>query len=148
MPFPSNALSDKDIIHILKSQKVKFNGVFMKDELPSKLRTGFYVVNLQSSSVGNGTHWTTFYYSPKHSYYFDAFGMVPPEHINYMISPYTYNNKQIQNLKSSACGYYCIVFILFMNGRKNKKTGFEIFVDGFSTDTNKNDELLYHYLYD
>ena len=98
MPFKSNSLSDKDIKDILKSQKIKIKGVFMKDELPSKLKTGFYVINLQSSFAGNGTHWTTFYYSPKHSYYFDAFGMIPPEKIHYMIHPYTYNDKQIQTL--------------------------------------------------
>ena len=60
MPFKSNSLSDKDIKDILKSQKVKIKGVFMKDELPSKLKTGFYVVNLQSSFAGKGIHWTTF----------------------------------------------------------------------------------------
>ena len=149
MPFKTNALSDKDIIYILKSQKIKFNGVFMKDELPSKLKTGFYIVNLQSSFVGNGTHWTTFYYSPKHSYYFDAFGMLPPENIHYMIHPYTYNHKQIQNLKSTACGYYCIAFIIFMYKRKKLELelGFKLFVDAFSTNTKNNDKLLYNYLY-
>ncbi len=35
--FKTNAISDKDIIHILKSQGLKFNGIFMKDELPTKL---------------------------------------------------------------------------------------------------------------
>ena len=32
MPFKSNSLSDKDIKDILKSQKVKIKGVFMKDD--------------------------------------------------------------------------------------------------------------------
>jgi len=35
-----------------------------------------------------------------------------------------------------------------MNGRKNKNIGFKLFVDNFSNDTEKNDKLLYHYLYD
>ena len=78
--FKSNALSNIDIINILKSQKIKINGVFMKDELPSKLKRGFYVINLQSSNVGNGSHWTALYYRPKKSFYFDAFGFrVQPE---------------------------------------------------------------------
>ena len=147
MPFKSNSLSDTDIKDILKSQGIKIKGVYMKDQLPAKLKTGFYVINLQSSFVGNGTHWTTFYYSPKHSYYFDAFGMIPPEHIHYMIHPYTYNDKQIQNIKSTACGYYCVSFILFMIGRKNKRIGFDIFVNEFSTNTKSNDKILYNYLY-
>ena len=145
--FKTNALSNIDIEKILKSQEVKINGVYMKDELPLKLKRGFYVVNLQSSNIGNGTHWTAFYYSPKHSYYFDAFGFVAPEEVEKKLKLYTYNDKQIQDLKSTACGYYCIAFILFMNKRKNKELGFQIFIDEFSNDTKNNDRKLYNYLY-
>ena len=119
----------------------------MKNELPSKLKRGFYVINLQSSTDGNGTHWTALYYDSKHSYYFDPFGFLAPTEVEQKLNEYTFNNKQIQNLKSTACGYYCIAFIIFMNKRKNKKLGFIIFVDEFSTDTKKNDKLLYNYLY-
>jgi hypothetical protein len=76
MPFKSNALSDMDIKYILKAQKIKLNGVYMKDELPSKIKNGFYVIKLHSSNDGNGTHWTAFYYSSKHSFYFDPFGFL------------------------------------------------------------------------
>ncbi len=147
--FGNNALSNTDIIHILKSQKVKLNGVFMKDELPSKLKSGFYVVNLQSSQVGNGTHWTAFYYNSKNSYYFDAFGFPAPVEIEQKLKKYRYNKQQIQNLKSTACGYYCIAFILFLNGKTTKEfeARFDLFLDAFSTNTKINDKLLYNYLY-
>jgi hypothetical protein len=147
--FKTNALSDKDIIHILKSQGIKFNGIFMKDELPSKLKQGFYIINLQSSNIGDGTHWTVLYYSYKHSLYFDAFGFVPPVEVEQKLNRYAYNNKQIQNLESTACGYYCIAFIIFMYKRKKieLELGFKLFVDAFSTDTKNNDKLLYKYLY-
>lgn len=145
--FQTNALSNIDMMKILKSQRVKINGVYMKDELPMNLKNGFYIVNLQSSNVGNGTHWTAFYYSPKHSYYFDAFGFVAPEEVEKKLKLYTYNDKQIQDLKSTACGYYCIAFILFMNKQKNKELGFQIFIDEFSNDTKTNDRKLYQFLY-
>ena len=147
--FKTNALSNMDIIHILKSQGIKLNGVYMKDELPSKLKKGFYVINLQSSNIGNGTHWTALYYSSKHSFYFDAFGFVPPVVVENKLKSYLYNDKQIQSLESTACGFYCIAFIIYMYGRKNKELdiGFKIFIDSFSTNTNKNDKLLYNYLY-
>jgi hypothetical protein len=145
--FRTNSLSNTDIIHILKAQGVKLNGVFMKDELPSKLKCGFYVVNLQSSTVGNGTHWVAFYYNSKNSFYFDAFGFPAPVEIEQKLKKYKYNEKQIQNLKSTACGYYCVCFILFMNWQKNKLIGFEKFIEAFSTDTKINDKLLYDYLY-
>ena len=147
MPFKSNALSDMDIKYILKAQKIKLNGVCMKDELPSKLKNGFYVINLQSSNDGNGTHWTALYYSSKHSFYFDPFGFLAPIEIEQKLKSYLYNDKQIQNLKSTACGYYCIAFIIFMNERKNKKLGFDIFINEFSRNTKNNDKLLYNYLY-
>ena len=83
MPFKSNVLSDIEIEEILKSQGIKVN-VCMKDELPSKLKQGFYVVNLQSSTVGSGTHWTALYYSSKHSYYFDPFGVIAPVEVSYL----------------------------------------------------------------
>lgn len=146
MPFKSNTLSNIDIEEILKSQKIKVT-VYMKDELPLTLKRGFYVINLQSSTVGSGTHWTALYYNSKHSYYFDPFGFIAPTEVEQKLNEYTFNNKQIQNLKSTACGYYCIAFIIFMSKRKNKKVGFIIFIDEFSTNTEKNDKLLYNYLY-
>lgn len=147
--FGNNALSDKDITYILKEQRIKLNGVFMKDELPSKLKSGFYVVNLQSSNIGNGTHWTAFYYSPKKSFYFDAFGFPAPVEIEQKLKRYRYNDKQIQNLNSTACGFYCIAFIIFLNKNKNKdlENRFQSFVDAFSTNTKINDKLLYNFLY-
>jgi hypothetical protein len=147
--FKTNSLSNTDITYILKAQGVKLNGVFMKDELPSKLKSGFYVVNLQSSQVGDGTHWTAFYYNSKNSFYFDAFGFPAPIEIEQKLKKYKYNEKQIQNLNSTACGYYCIAFILFLYGIKKKELAirFEDFVNAFSTNTKINDKLLYGYLY-
>lgn len=147
--FGTNSLSNTDITYILKAQGVKLNGVFMKDELPTKLKRGFYVVNLQSSNIGNGTHWTAFYYSSNKSFYFDAFGFPAPIEIEQKLKAYKYNKKQIQNLKSTACGFYCIAFILFLNGNKNKELEmrFDLFIDAFSTNTKINDKLLYNYLY-
>ena len=68
----SNSLSNIDITNILRAQGIEINGIFMKDELPKKLKKGFYVVNLASNSDNNGgTQWTTLYYSSDDSFYFD-----------------------------------------------------------------------------
>ena len=88
-----NTLSDRDIIEILKNQNIHIHGIFMKDELPSKLTKGFYIINLQSSTEGNGTHWVALYYNPVCSYYFDAFGFIAPleiqnKHMLLMINKY------------------------------------------------------------
>ena len=72
-----NSLSNFDIMKIIQSQGVEdFNGVYMKDQLPNKLERGSYIVNLQSSKEGNGTHWVCFYHTPTFSYYYDSYGFV------------------------------------------------------------------------
>jgi hypothetical protein len=86
-----NALSNFDIKEILKSQGVgDFKGVFMRNELPSRLERGSYIVNLQSSKEGNGNHWTAFYYTDTVSYYFDAYGFIAPLEVQDKIIQYTY----------------------------------------------------------
>ena len=142
-----NTTSDIELLEILKNQNIKINGVFMKDELPKKLTKGFYIVNLQSSTEGNGTHWVALYYSPFYSYYFDAFGFIAPLEIQNKIFPYAYNDRQIQNLKSSACGFYCIAFIMFLFGKKDMENLYRIFINLFSNDTKRNDEVLERLLY-
>ncbi len=142
-----NTLSDRDIVQILQNQNIHIHGIYMKDELPSKLMKGFYIVNLQSSTEGNGTHWVALYYSPVYSYYFDAFGFIAPLEIQNKIKPYAYNDKQIQDLKSSACGYYCIAFIMFLYGKKDIESFYRIFINLFSNNTKRNDEVLERLLY-
>jgi hypothetical protein len=68
---------------------------------------------LQDSDDGGGTHWTVFYYNkPLDSIYFDSYGFIAPEIVQDKISPYIYNDyDQIQDMNSSACGYFCISFI-------------------------------------
>ena len=137
-----NTLSDSDIIQILQNQNIHIHGIYMKDELPNKLTKGFYIVNLQSSTAGNGTHWVALYYNPVCSYYFDAFGFIAPMEVQNKIIPYAYNDKQIQNLNSSACGYYCIAFIMFLYGKKDIENLYRVFINLFSNDTKRNDEVL------
>ena len=36
-----NSLSNIDITNILRAQGIEINGIFMKDELPKKLKKGF-----------------------------------------------------------------------------------------------------------
>jgi hypothetical protein len=144
----TNALSDRDITDILKQQGIKLNGIFMKDQLPKKLKKGFYVVNLASETANNGgTHWLSFYYSPKESFYFDAFGFIAPLEVDQILKSYIYSTSNIQDISSTACGFYCIAFILYMNGQKNKEEGFKKFIHHFSSDTEENDKKLYNFLY-
>ena len=144
----SNSLSNIDITNILRAQGIEINGIFMKDELPKKLKKGFYVINLASNTDNNGgTHWTAFYYGSDDNYYFDAFGFIAPMEVDKRLKSYVYNTSQIQDINSTACGFYCIGFIIYMNSQKNKMEGYKSFVNLFSSDTKENDKKLYAILY-
>ena len=147
----NNVLSDGEITQILKKQKIKINGIYMKNELPSKLKKGYYIINLQSSTEGFGTHWCSFYYDKKQSFYFDSYGFIAPLEVHNKIIPYYYNDKDIQDLYSTACGFYSLAFVIFMdryaNKEQDKKEVYASFVNLFTDDTKKNEKTLYHILY-
>ena len=113
-----NELSNFKILEILDNKNLPINGVFSKDLLPS-LKKGFYIINIQNHDEGSGTHWTCLYYDDKDNIYFDSFGFAAPMEIQRHLKSYSYNDKQIQNIDSTSCGYYCIAFIQYMNNKTN-----------------------------
>ena len=55
-----NGLTDTRIQHILGKH---LNKIFMKDEIPTKLHTGWYIMNMDDSTdKRNGTHWVAFFF--------------------------------------------------------------------------------------
>jgi hypothetical protein len=89
---------------------IPINAVIMKDELPHETKFGNYIINLQSTTQGNGTHWTALIVQPDTSFYFDSFGELPSEEtISFCRekSKHLYfNNWTIHDLKSELCGFY------------------------------------------
>ena len=53
--------------------------IVMKDELKNIHPTSYqnYVINLQSSTIGNGTHWMALKIKNKECVYFDSYGNFP-----------------------------------------------------------------------
>ena len=146
----NNELSNFDIIKIIEDMKLShvFGGVYSKDQLPTLQRNKFYIINLQDSDAGKGSHWTVFFYNkPLTSIYYDSFGFIAPLLVQEKITLYIYNENEIQNYKSSACGYYCIAFIKFLHNKTNKEEAFKTFLKLFNLQTFKNDKVLYDLLY-
>ena len=146
----NNELSNFDIIKIIEDMKLShvFGGVYSKDQLPTLQRNKFYIINLQDSDAGKGSHWTVFFYNkPLTSIYYDSFRFIAPLLVQDKITPYIYNENEIQNYKSSACGYYCIAFIKFLHNKTNKEEAFKTFLKLFNLQTFKNDKVLYDLLY-
>ena len=147
----SNELSNIDIINIIKDLKLDkyFGGIYSKNELPKQMmRKKFYIINLQNSDEGGGTHWTCFYFNkPLTSIYFDAFGFLAPKEVQNRISPYIFNDQDIQDYDSSACGYFCIAFIKFLHNKTDIYTAYKAFINLFKVETFENDKVLYDILY-
>ena len=143
-----NRLSDRDIIQILNSYNIKINGIYQKDKLPNKIPEGFLIVNLQSSVEGFGTHWSALFHSKECDLWYDSFGFLAPEAIEDKINKsYYYNKRDIQNINSSSCGFYCIAFIKYIHHKKNKLEAFDKFISLFSGNTKQNEKVLYDLLY-
>ena len=149
----SNELSNFDIIDIIKQLQLDycFGGVYSKDQLPPEqelIRTKFYIVNMQDHDEGEGTHWVVFYYNkPLTSIYFDSFGFPPPEDVEEVIKEYIYNDEDIQDLESTACGYFCITFLKFLHDKQDKQETYKAFVKIFKLDTSQNDRILQKLIY-
>ena len=106
-----------------------------------KIKFGNYIINLENSN-GSGTHWTSLFYHPLNSYYFDSYGFVAPLEVEQKIKPYKYNDAEIQDFNSKACGYYALAFIKFLNDKTNKEVAFKEFLRLFKDNTKENDNIL------
>ena len=145
-----NTLSSLDLEQLVKQYGINnFNGIYSKDLVPSNLVQGWYIINLESHDKGNGTHWTCFKITnDKLNIYFDSFNFIAPIMVSELIAPYVYNDKQIQDTMSSACGFYCIACMNYIE--KHNAVGdylaFKDFVNAFSKNQDYNDNILQRYL--
>lgn len=116
-----HALNNAEIDELLKNIKYVAKTI-AKNELPKKIKNIEYrVINLDDSG-GSGTHWVCYVNDSRNCFYFDSFGMAPPDivvkYLNTAHRELFYNSSQIQHHDSILCGYYCVDFIRqYANGR-------------------------------
>jgi len=139
--IPSDkSLTNYDIINYAKQLKIKnFQGCFMNDELPSKIKANECgVVNLQSSAE-EGSHWCCYFKKGKEKYYFDPYGLEPGiQMLKYLkptskSPPLIISTYQIQQFGTVIYGQlalytlYCLgkgyKFIEIITGLMNSKKG-------------------------
>lgn len=137
--------SDTQLKEYTEKMGLPLNNILMRDEMNELKKDGFYIINLDNSN-GNGTHWTSLYFHPLNSCYFDSYGFVPPLEVEQKIKPYIYNDADIQDFNSEACGYYALAFIKFLNDKTNKEIAFKEFLKLFKNNTKENDDILKKYL--
>ena len=142
-------ISNFELERLAKFYRLPLISICMKDELPKKVEDGCYIINMESSFMGSGTHWVALFVYKNTAYYFDSFGATPPVEIIKFVkkrknSHLIYNNFIIQDLKSGNCGYFSLGFLLYMNQNKLRdlKEIFNEFINSFADDTTKNDDIL------
>jgi len=136
-----------DLMKIADELNLPLVCVVQRDDLIHQpyVNNGFYIINIQPSTQGNGQHWVCLYLNKATSFYFDSFAVSPPTDVIQFVRKYSkhlkHNNLIIQNLKSDNCGIFCIIFILFMV--KNKYNYLD-YIEEFDTnnDTKRNDAVL------
>ncbi len=112
-------LSDNDIERIAREElDLPIVGVFSKDLLPkgNERQVGSYYINLQNHDDGGGTHWTLAKILQDNDgtykgIYWDSFGIGMPLEVGEFfkgLPPIPYNNRQIQDIDTTQCGYYCL----------------------------------------
>lgn len=135
----NNGLNTLELQELLKDKK-DYHGAYSKDKLPKQLKNGWYIVNLEDSDGENGgTHWTCFKYEKnKPIEYYDSFGFPPPIEVMELAKKNNilYSNKQIQDTKSTGCGWFCIARIMA------EDIPYKDFINMFSDKTQFNDRIL------
>ena len=107
-------METKELLYIAQQDpilKQYFKGVFPSDRLP---KTGAFIANIDPHNKP-GSHWVAFWLP---NIYFDSYGRPPdPAFELAKRESWTWNSKRLQGCLGSACGQYCIYFlVLFCRG--------------------------------
>jgi hypothetical protein len=123
----------------------------MKDQLISfSPMYGNYIVNLQDSTAGTGTHWMLLILKRGESFYFDSYGAPMPEDVidfaKKLNEKLAYSQFIVQDFDSQLCGYYDIGLAIYLKehpGELRDKSN--DFINMFVDDTRKNGPILKKY---
>ena len=142
-------LTNFDLEGMAQKDELDLIGVFSKDKLPTKRLAGDYIINLQNFEDGGGTHWVACkIFDNKKCCYMDAFGFDCPPDIKEFLTPFrpfAFNTREIQDLKSEKCGYFCLAFLRHVKDFDCKNDVYKEFYDflnSFSNNTKTNDVIV------
>jgi len=142
-------MNEIQIEQVLKKDSLtskSFVGVFAFDEKPSKPPyPSCFVINTENRD-SSGEHWlAVFINKDGFGYFFDSYGQPASffgfeKYMSKISEGWGSSKKKIQTI-SSYCGYYCILFLIYMSkGRSN-----EFFVQ-FRNGSKVNDEMIKRFL--
>lgn len=159
-------ITNFDIEELCNRLDLPLIGIVNKDRLDTLPKTlGSYYINMQDYDDGDGTHWVyaRLYcdedrdsdnddeYRVVKCLYFDPFGLDMPEDVSEYFKefkPIAFSNKQIQNIRSTQCGWYCVACDYELTHKPINDTylqDYKEFLDLWSDDPTDNLELLKEY---
>ena len=109
-------LSNHDLLKFLN---IPINDVLSRGgKVPHNHDQALFIYNLEPSYM-NGSHWVATYVKDNVINYFDSFGMPPFQeivsHAKRKNLTLLHQNNQIQNIKTTTWGYFCLYFLNEMN---------------------------------
>jgi hypothetical protein len=147
-------LSNIDLEDIARNDRFPIIGVYSKDELSNmRPKMGSYYINMEDSDRGNGTHWVFFKILKNKALYFDSFGTYAPKDIDdflHQYKPYARNDRQIQDLDSISCGYFCLATDKYFTDNYDKQMDLDDnyckYLSIYSDNLKQNDKIVREYL--
>ena len=138
-------MSNFDLLDWCRYLNIPINNVLSRDQtVPHGHKLALFIYNLEPSYM-KGSHWCATYVKNNVIYYFDSFGLPPFQellnHAKRKNLTLLHQDKQLQNISTSTCGYYTIYFLNEMNKGKD----FFDLLQVFSSDTNKNEAFIERY---
>jgi len=142
----SSRTTGDQLARLASRYHIPLNSICNKDILDRTIpRKGAYIINMQDSTEGSGTHWVALWLDKENgskvACYFDSFGIDPPLDVIAFMRRYVHrggltyvSQKHIQNINSGYCGQYCISFFVHMINPKIRsvKKKYQLFLDAFS----------------
>jgi hypothetical protein len=109
-------LSNFDLEELSEHYGFPLTQVLMKDEMKSlkASKNGNCIINLQSSNLGNGSHWMALAVRDKKCMYVDSFGVLPPQEVISFCkkipkATLRYNDFGYQNIKAETSALIIIL---------------------------------------
>ena len=138
-------MSNFDLLDWCKYLKIPIKNVLSRDQtVPHQHKLALFIYNLEPHYM-SGSHWVTTYVRNGTINYFDSFGMPPfQELVNHAKEKnltLLHQNRQIQNLYTTTCGYFCLYFLNEMH----KGVDYFHLLQVFSFDTKENEKFIENY---
>ena len=146
-------LNNFELIEYCKNNNILLNDIFQSDEVKNinlKQKKFFYIINQESSKLGNGSHWIVLCKLDRY-YYYDSFGCPPLQVILNKLKGIKigFTNFSHQPIKSTECGFYCCLFLKLMqeNKYKNTEKTFNKYIDYYGPFNDvDNDKIMFDLL--